>query len=94
MAEVKLQPLGKRILVQPEEVEEKTAAGLYIPANANEDKKPASGKVLKLGTADKSKFPMKVGDRVFFKKYSPEEMIVDGNKYLIIECDDVIAVIG
>lgn len=94
MAEVKITPLGKRILVQPEEVEEKTSAGLYIPPTASEDKKPAVGKVLKLGTADKSKFHMKVGDRVSFKKYSPEEITVDGTKYLLVEIDDVVAIIG
>ena len=93
MSDVKIKPLGKRILVQPEEVEEKTAAGLYIPPTANEEKKPASGKVLKLGSAEKSKFHMKIGDWVFFKKYSPEEVLVDGTKYLIVEIDDVIAVI-
>lgn len=93
MSEIKIKPLGKRILVQPEEVEEKTAAGLYIPPTASEDKKPASGKVLKLGTADKDKFHMKIGDRVFFKKYSPEEVLVDGNKYLLVDIEDVIAII-
>lgn len=94
MSEVKITPLGKRILVSPEEVEEKTAAGLYIPATAQEDKKPASGKVVKLGTADNDKFKMKIGDRVFFKKYSPEEVQIDGVKYLIVEIDDVIAIIN
>lgn len=93
MSDIKIQPLGKRILVQPEEVEEKTAAGLYIPPTASDDKKASIGKVLKLGTADKSKFPMKVGDRVTFKKYSPEELELDGVKYLVMEVDDVIAIL-
>jgi chaperonin GroES len=94
MSDIKLTPIGKRILVQPEQVEEKTASGLYIPASAQEDKKPASGIVLKLGSAPKEKFHMKEGERVFFKKYSPEELTVDGVKYLIIDVDDVIAIIG
>ncbi len=93
MSDVKLQPLGKRILVLPEQAQEKTKGGLYIPESASEDKKPASGTVVKLGTADKSKFHMKVGDKVFFKKYSPEEVTVDSVKYLIVETDDVIALI-
>ncbi|MCK9368794.1 co-chaperone GroES [Candidatus Dojkabacteria bacterium] len=93
MSEVKITPIGKRILVKPEEIEVKTKAGLYIPPTANEEKKPESGKVVKLGTADKDKFAMKIGDRVFFKKYSPEEITVDGEKYLILEISDVIAII-
>jgi chaperonin GroES len=94
MSEAKITPIGKRILVKPEEIEEKTKAGLYIPPTANEDKKSSSGKVIKLGTAEKSKFAMKVGDRVYFKKYSPEELTVDGEKYLVIETSDVIAIIN
>lgn len=93
MANVKISPLGKRILVEPVEVEQKTAAGLYIPETANEDKKSAIGTVLKLGTADKTKFSMKVGDKVFFKKYSPEEVTVGEKKYYVIDIDDVIAIL-
>lgn len=92
MSDIKLRPLGKRILVQPDLPQEKTVGGLYIPESASDDKKPANGKVVKLGTADSSKFHMKVGDIVYFKKYSPEEILLDGVKYLIVEIDDVIAI--
>lgn len=94
MSDVKITPLGKRILVKPSEIEEKTSGGLYIPPTASEDKKATSGVVVKLGTADKDKFSMKVGDTVLFKKYSPEEISYDNEKYLIVELDDVMAIIN
>lgn len=93
MKDLNITPLGKRILVQPVEVEEKTASGLYIPPTATEDKKATNGVVLKLGTANKDKFHMKEGDTVLFKKYSPEEIVVDNQHYLVVEVDDVIAII-
>ena len=92
----KIQPIGLRVLVSPDEAETTTAAGLIIPPSANDDKKPASGKIVKLGMIiDKDdKFVVKEGDRIFFKKYSPEEIEVEGVKYLIVEQDDVLAIIS
>ncbi|MBI2357242.1 co-chaperone GroES [Candidatus Dojkabacteria bacterium] len=91
---VPLQPIGERVLLTPTEVEEKTKGGLYVPASANEDKKPATGVVVALGVSTDAdfKFSVSVGDKVYFKKYSPEEVEVDGKKYLIIEEEDILAV--
>lgn len=94
MADVKITPLGKRILVKPEEVEEKTSGGLYIPESANEDKKPAFGTVVKASLKKSEIYPIKVGDKVFFDKYSPKEIEVNGTKYLIVDVEDVLAVIA
>lgn len=91
--EVKLQPLGKRILVEPVKKEEKTAGGLYIPDTAG-DKKPTQGTVIKLGTTKKEHtFLVKVGDVVFFKTYSPEEVEIEGITYLLLNEDDILAVV-
>lgn len=91
--EVKLQPLGKRVLVKPVEKETKTAGGLIIPDTA-EDKKSSQGTVVKLGlTKADYKFKVKEGDMVFFKKYSPEEIEIDGEKYMLVDEKDVLAVI-
>ena len=49
MADIKIQPLGNRVLVKPQEEEETIAGGLVVPPSANDDKRPAMGKVLKLG---------------------------------------------
>lgn len=93
--DVKLQPLGKRVVVMPDEIEETTSGGLIIPPTAQEDKKPEVGVVVKLGTGGKNfTFSVKVGDKVFFKKYSPDELDVDGTTYYIIDEEDILAVVS
>lgn len=94
----KIQPLGNRVIVKPEEIQEKTPGGLVIPPSAVDEKRPAYGEVLKLGIGKDSKgnalkFNVKVGDKVFFKKYSPEEIELDNEKYLVVEADDLIAIV-
>lgn len=92
--DVNLLPLGKRVLVKAVEKEEKTKGGLIIPDTAADDKKPSQGKVLKVGLAKKDyEFPVKVGDIIFFKKYSPEEVEIDGEKYLLVDVTDILGVI-
>ena len=99
MATKTLQPLGRRVLVQPQEVEETTTGGLIVPPSANEDKKPASGVVVKLGVlneVDKKKgfkFTVKEGDTVYFKEYSPEKLDVNGDTFLIIEESEIVAIV-
>jgi len=97
MEKIKIQPLGKRVLVQREEVQEKTPGGLVIPPSATDEKRPAFGKVIQLGLGkDKKgnsiKFFVKVGDIVYFKRYSPEEIEIDGKEYLILDQDDILAI--
>ncbi|MDD3474510.1 MAG: co-chaperone GroES [Candidatus Dojkabacteria bacterium] len=99
MADIKIQPLGKRILVKAKEEEETIAGGLVVPPSANDDKRPAMGEVLKLGKGkDKDgkdvAFEVKKGDIIYFKKYSPEEVEISGEQYLIVDADDVLAVIS
>ena len=96
MADVKLQPLGANILVEPEEAEEKTASGIVIAPTASKEK-PQQGKVVKLGTGgtdsdgNKITFNVKVGDKVLFKKYAPDEFEVSGKTYLIMSENDILA---
>lgn len=92
-----IQPLGKRVLVQPDEVEQTTKGGLVLPPSASDDKRPATGTILTLGVGrDDGKdiqFDVKVGDRIYFKKYSPEEIEIEGKKYLLLDTEDILAVI-
>ncbi|HRI06095.1 MAG TPA: co-chaperone GroES [Candidatus Dojkabacteria bacterium] len=92
---IPIQPLGKRVVVTPDQVEEKTAGGLYVPASANEDKKSDTGTVVALGIVnDKDfKFTVEAGNRVYFKKYSPEEVEINGEKYYILDEEDILAVV-
>lgn len=93
-SKVSVQPIGPRVLIKPDEAkEEKTSGGLYIPPTAQDDKKPEVGVVVALGQDKDHTFKVKVGDKVFFKKYSPEEIKVDEEMFYVIEEDDVLAVI-
>jgi chaperonin GroES len=95
---VNIKPLGGRILVQPLEEEEVTESGLIIPDTASKEK-PQQGKVIALGTGkvtDEGKnidFRVKVGDKILFKKYSPDEVELGGEEYLVMDEDDILAVI-
>jgi len=97
LKEIKIQPLGKRVLIQPDVLEEKTAGGLVLPPSANDDKKPETGTVVKLGKGKiKGKeisFDVSVGDRIYFKKYSPDEVEIDNEKYLLLDVEDILAII-
>jgi len=92
-----IQPLGKRVLVQPDELEQVTKGGLVLPPSASDDKRPATGTVLTLGMGKSKgedlKFDVKVGDKVYFKKYSPEEIEVEGKKYFLLDTDDILAIL-
>jgi chaperonin GroES len=92
-----LRPLHDRILVQRIEEEEQKVGGIIIPDSAKE--KPQQGKVIAIGAgkADKDgkRIPLDVknGDTILFGKYSGQEVRVDGEDYLIMREDEVLAVI-
>jgi chaperonin GroES len=92
-----LKPLHDRILVQRIEEEEQKVGGIIIPDSAKE--KPQQGKVIAVGAgkADKDgkRIPLDVanGDTILFGKYSGQEIKVDGNEYLIMREDEVLAVV-
>lgn len=94
---IKIQPLGQRVLLKPDEVEKTTAGGLVLPPSSSEDQKSETGVVVKLGNGKvKGKevtFDVAVGDRVYFKKYSPDEIEIDNEKYLLLNTEDILAVI-
>lgn len=98
MANLKIKPLGGRVVVKPLEEEEVTESGLIIPETA-EKEKPQQGEVMALGTgkiADDGtvmKFNVKIGEKVVFKQYSPDEVEVDGVEYLVIDEDDILAIV-
>ncbi len=87
MSELKIQPLGTRVVIKPLEQESKTSSGLYIPETAKE--KPQSGLVMAIGDFEDIK--LKVDDRVLFAKYTGTEFKLDGQDYLLMECNDVLA---
>ena len=94
---VALRPLHDRILVERIEEEEQKVGGIIIPDSAKE--KPQQGKVIAVGAgkADKDgkRIPLDVkdGDTILFGKYSGQEIKLDGNEYLIMREDEVLAIV-
>jgi chaperonin GroES len=91
-----LQPLDDRIVVRPNEAEERTASGLVIPDTAKE--KPQQGEVLAVGpgrradsTGELVPLDIKVGDTVLYSKYGGTEVTVDGEDLLVLNSRDILA---
>jgi len=94
MSDCKILPLGNRVVVEVEEVSETTAGGLIIPPTAQGDEAPDVGKVIRLGMGtDDHKFSVEVGDTVYFSKYAPDKIELDGNTYLVIDEEKILAVV-
>ena len=92
MAEVKIKPLGTRVLVEPSISEEKTTSGIIIPDSARG--KQQSGVVLAVGGGSKDDpMEVKVGDKVLYGKFTGTELQYEGNDYLIIDQADILAVV-
>jgi chaperonin GroES len=94
---MKVRPLHDRILVKREEETEKKIGGIIIPDTAKE--KPQRGKVVAVGNgkiAEDGKriaLDVKSGDRILFGKYSGNEVKIDGDDYLILREEDVLAIL-
>jgi chaperonin GroES len=92
-----VRPLHDRIIVQRLEEGEQQVGGIIIPDSAKE--KPQQGKVLAVGsgrTTDEGKripLDVKAGNTILFGKYSGQEIKLDGEEYLIMKEDDVLAVV-
>lgn len=87
MSDVKIQPLGTRVLIRPLEQETKTSSGLYLPETAKE--KPQTGQVIAIG--DDESIKVKPKDKALFAKYTGTEFKMDGVEYLLIEANDLLA---
>jgi chaperonin GroES len=95
---MKVVPLNEKILVKRLQAEEKTAGGILLPDSAKE--KPKQGEVLSLGegkrleSGKRAPFQVKVGDRVLFTAYGASEVTVEGEEYLIMTEDHILAVVS
>lgn len=93
----KIRPINEKVLVKRLEAETKTKGGIVLPDTAKE--KPKEGKVVEVGTGkllksgERGKFQVKKGDRVIFSPYSGTEVKVEGDEYLLINEDEILAVI-
>jgi chaperonin GroES len=94
---MKLRPLADRVIVKQSEAEEKTKSGILLPDTAKE--KPTKGKVISVGPGrlDDNGKPMelsvRVGDNVYYGKYSGTDIEVDGQKFVILRESDLLGVL-
>lgn len=94
---MRLVPLGEKVIVRRMEGETSTPGGIVLPETARE--KPQQGRVLSVGDgrqlADGSRAEVQVseGDRVLFNAYAGTEVVVDGEKLLIMDECEILAVV-
>ncbi|MBI4355904.1 MAG: co-chaperone GroES [Candidatus Omnitrophica bacterium] len=92
-----LKPIGDKVIVEPLESGERTKGGIYLPDTAKE--KPQEGKVIAVGsgkTLDNGRTvapEVKAGDRIIYSKFSGNEVRIDDQEYLIVNADDILAII-
>ena len=87
-----IKPIGERVLIKPIKKEEKTKSGILLSSKSSNTDTKNEAEVVALGKGEKLE-GIKVGDKVIFNKFSGNE-IEDGDiKYLIVNADDILAVI-
>ena len=84
-----IKPLGERVLVKMDKVEEKTAGGIFIPQTAQE--KTQIAVVEAIGEDVKT---IKVGQKILHDKYAGKQVKMDNEEYLILNIKDVLAIVG
>ena len=93
-----LRPLHDRILVRRLESTEQMRGGLYIPDTAKE--KPQEAEVVAVGagkrleSGERAEVAVQAGDKILFGKYSGSDIKIDGQEYLILREDEILAVLG
>lgn len=85
-----LKPLGERVVLQKIEVESKTKSGIILPDEAKE--KPQYAEIVSIGDKVDNK-SIKVGSKVVYKKYSGTDIELEGKEFIIIELEDVLAIV-
>ncbi len=91
-------PLHSNVIIKPSSQDEATKSGIVLPDTVDKEK-PESGEVVAVGpgrilnNGQRAEMSVKVGDVVIFKKYSPDEIKIDGENYFVISEDDILAII-
>lgn len=95
---MKLKPLSNHVIVKAAAQEEITKSGIVLPGSSEKDR-PEKGEVIAVGAGKINdngqlmSMSVKVGDQVIFKKYSPDEIKIDGEEYLILNESDIVAIL-
>jgi chaperonin GroES len=95
---MKLKPLHDNVIVKPLSEEKTTKSGIVLPETVSGEK-PEKGEVLAVGPGKRTEsgnllpIGVKVGDKVIFKKYSPDEIKLDKQEYLLLSESDILAIL-
>ncbi len=93
-----LKPLSDHLIVQTAEANTTTKSGIVLPQTADKER-PQQGEIIAVGPGrildNGNRLPMsvKVGQKVLFKKYSPDEIKIEDKEYLVLSESEVIAII-
>ena len=91
-----IKPLGDRVLIKMKEAEETTKSGIILASAAKE--KPQIAEVIEVGPGEKidgkvEEMAVKKGDNIIVSKYSGTEVKYEGEEYLIVKQDDILAIV-
>jgi len=86
---MQIKPLGNRILLKPIEAEEKTKSGLYIPDSAKEQ--PKTAEIIAVGPGELVN--VKPGQKVIYENFGGSEIKIKGEKYMLLDMKDILAVV-
>jgi chaperonin GroES len=95
---MKVRPLNDNVVVKPTKEDEVTKSGIVLPETINKER-PEQGEIIAIGegklleNGQRAPMSVRVGDKVMFKKYSPDEIKVDEQEYLIVSQNDILAII-
>ncbi len=93
----KLKPIGNRVLAKRLDAEEKLKGGIILPDSAK--KKQETAQIVAVGSGKKDKqgnlipLPVTVGEKILMDKYSGQEVTLDGEEFIILNADDIIAIV-
>lgn len=95
---MRLKPLHDHVIVKAITENEVTKSGIVLPDTIDKEK-PEKGEVIAIGpgklmeNGQRAPMSVKIGDKVMFKKYSPDEIKVDEEEYLVISEGDIMAIL-
>ena len=95
---MKLKPLNDHVVVKATKEKEVTKSGIVLPDTIDKER-PEKGEVIAVGegklldNGQRAPMSVKIGDKVMFKKYSPDEIKIDDEEYLILSQSDILAII-
>ena len=87
-----IKPIGERVLIKPIKKEEKTKSGILLSPKSSSAERQNQAEVIALGKGEKLE-GIKVGDMVIFNRFSGNEIEDGDEKYLVVNAEDILAII-